>query len=179
MIRAVQSTIEGTTCELHVDGEQGEANMADGTAQGSTLGPTLCNLFFLPMLALWETEHRKRQHPEILLPCDNSDDKLKVPVHMHNFADDTLLITTSRAEAERAVKEFTKHLEAFQMRVHKGTTANPKSKSMIAHFYSTLDEKEEADHSPVCTAEDKSEFVNFATETVYLGALIHYPRRSP
>jgi hypothetical protein len=66
--------------ELHVDGQKGEVNTADGTAQGPTLGPALCNLFFLPMLALWETEHRKRKRPEILLPCENDDDKHKAPV---------------------------------------------------------------------------------------------------
>jgi hypothetical protein len=53
------------------------------------------------MLASWETEHRKRQHPEILLPCENNNDKQKAPVHMHNFADDTPLITTSRARSQR------------------------------------------------------------------------------
>ena len=44
---------------------------------------------------------------------------------------------------------------------------------MIVHFYSSQENKETADHSPVYTAEDKSAFVNFAEETVYLGALIH------
>jgi hypothetical protein len=44
---------------------------------------------------------------------------------------------------------------------------------MTVHFCSTLVKKEEADHSPVHAAEDKSEFVNFTKETVHLGALVH------
>jgi hypothetical protein len=56
MIRVVQSTLKNTTAILHVEGEQRQVNIQEGTGQGTTLGPILCNLFLLPLLIQW-TRH--------------------------------------------------------------------------------------------------------------------------
>jgi hypothetical protein len=53
MIKAAQSTLKGTVCELNVEGERRTVRMRQGSAQGTSLGPTLCLYFFLPILKLW------------------------------------------------------------------------------------------------------------------------------
>jgi hypothetical protein len=54
MIRVVMSTLHCSTAVLHVEGEQREVQVREGTGQGTTLGPILCNLFLLPLLLHWE-----------------------------------------------------------------------------------------------------------------------------
>ena len=53
MIAAVKSTLKDTTCTMTVDGVTKTVNMVDGSGQGTTLGPMLCNMFFLPILQQW------------------------------------------------------------------------------------------------------------------------------
>jgi hypothetical protein len=91
---------------------------------------------------------------------------------IHNFADDTLIIATSRERATEIVKEFIQHVQDFQMTMHSGTPVQPKSKSVVVHFYSPVEARDAADHSPILTKDDGSEFVNFEASTVRLGALL-------
>ena len=66
MIRVVRSTLAGSTAVLHVEGVRKEVEANEGTGQGTTLGPVLCNYFFLPLLLqwnrMWQNKATKLQH---------------------------------------------------------------------------------------------------------------------
>jgi hypothetical protein len=54
MTRAAQATLKDTTCKMNIGGVVKVVNVKEGTGQGTTLGPTLCNFFFLPILLQFE-----------------------------------------------------------------------------------------------------------------------------
>jgi hypothetical protein len=54
MIRVVMSTLKNSECEMRVSGVQKMVKMKEGSGQGTTMGPILCNFFFLPLLQEFE-----------------------------------------------------------------------------------------------------------------------------
>ena len=84
-----------TTATLHVEGVQKEVTIQEGTGQGTTLGPILCNFFFLPLLKqwneMWENKATKMRQLH----------KRKVVTSLlHNFADDVAIILSNRHDTE-------------------------------------------------------------------------------
>ena len=145
--------------------------MRDGTAQGSTLGPTLCSLFFLPILLLWKKKLLAKNPPTV--ETAQSDGSLcEVFLPIHNFADGTLIVAATREAAEEVAREFISCLEDFQMQAHKGAPTAPNSKTVVVHFYSSIVARDATDHTPILMKTDGSEFVNFETSVVCLGALL-------
>jgi len=59
MIRAVKATLQNTECKMNVGGVEKTVQMKEGSGQGTTLGPTLCNFFFLPLLLQFEKKMAK------------------------------------------------------------------------------------------------------------------------
>ena len=175
MIEAVQSTLHNSSCELRVDGEKANVTMKDGTAQGSTLGPTPCNLFFLPILLLWQKKLMNKNPPTV--QTENGDGTVcDTHLPIHNFADGTLIIAASRSAAEEVARDFISCLQDFQMQAHKGTPSKPKSKTVVVHFYSSAAARDATDHSPMLMDPNGNEFVNFESSVVYLGALLNFAK---
>ena len=48
----------------------------------------------------------------------------------------------------------------------------PNSKTVVVHFYSSIVARDATDHTPILMKTDGSEFVNFETSVVCLGALL-------
>ena len=90
----------------------------------------LCNLFFLPILLLWQKK-LLAQHPPTVQTEQDDGTSCDVYLPIHNFADDTLIVATSRAAAEKVARDFISYLEDFQMQAHKGTPTTPKSKTVV------------------------------------------------
>ena len=131
MIEAAKSTLKDTDCILTVEGVQRCFNMEQGSAQGTALGPCLCLYFFLPILKLW-VEKVKHSTPSTYVLQDESE--TEVGTHINNFADDTMMIVESEDAAKKKVCMFAEFIETFQVKMHKGTKANPKSKSVVIHI---------------------------------------------
>ena len=180
MIRAVKATLDGTTCEMTVDGVTRTVEMKQGSAQGTSLGPTLCLYFFLPILELWQTKMERARITTTATTRNETGQEVHFDTFMHNFADDTLMIVGTREHAVRVVRDFDKFISSFQVEVHKATTKEPKSKSVIIHFPATKQQELDMDKTPIQVNDNtqihddrqEQEYVNFVTEYTYLGARI-------
>ena len=111
MVAAARATLEGTTCELDVEGVQRTVQMRQGTGQGTTLGPVLCNYFFLPILASWGKLAAEQGRATFM--GDNHTSRFSS--FTSNFADDTTMICDSREAATAAIREFDRYLSVFQI----------------------------------------------------------------
>jgi hypothetical protein len=167
LIRIVQSTLYSTTAILHVEGEQREVRVQEGTGQGTTLGPILCNLFLLPLLlhwgALWTSSATKLKHPD----HDEVTDSF-----IHNFADDMAIITTSRAEAETTASKIYLYLQDFLIDLHVATPDIERSKSVVLFIPAIDGAPEEGNLEPLTVDEVHGKKINFVQEVKYLGHII-------
>jgi hypothetical protein len=136
MTQAVQATLEGTACEVNVEGEIRTFRTRQGSAQGTSLGPAPCLYFFLPILKLWVTKQEGRT---TTTNVDSNGKQNKVGTGINNFADDTMMIVTSEEEVTRITREFVTCVETFQVEMHKSNTATPTkpSKSVVVHVPAT------------------------------------------
>ena len=164
MIRAVQATLKGTECWMTVDGVTRKVPMAQGSAQGTSLGPTLFLYFFLPILDRFN-EKMKQFHT-----YTHTKDGERFSTFLHNFADDTLMLTGSREDTVKVIQAFDAYIKKFQMTVHKATIENPVSKSVVIYMPANEKQKAEHDDEPIRVKEGVDEWLNFVDEYVYLGA---------
>jgi hypothetical protein len=132
MISDAASTLADTECVLHVEGMQETVHMKQGTAQGLPLGPVLCLYFLLPTLNLW---HVKIQARHTTTWRHTTDGPVQVKTSLKNFADDTVMIVGSEADARLFAKMFAECIETFPVKVHKASSFHPEkpSKSVVVH----------------------------------------------
>jgi hypothetical protein len=132
MIAAVQATLMGTTCQLNVEGETRQVQMRQGSAQGTSLRPTPCLYFFLPILKLW-VKRQQGNTPTTKVDVQEDGRTIEVGTGINNFADDTMMVVTSEQEVTRITREFVACIETFQVKMHASNTATPTkpSKSVI------------------------------------------------
>jgi hypothetical protein len=167
MIRVVQSTLHSTTAILHVEGEQREIHVREGTGQGTTLGPILCNLFLLPLLLHWEkiwtSSATKLKHQQQGKTTDS---------FIHNFADDMAIITKNRAEAETLAKKIYLYFQDFLIDLHVATPEIERSKSVVIFIPAVDGSPEEGNLEPLTVNELCDKKINFVQEVKYLGHII-------
>jgi hypothetical protein len=128
MIRAVKATLQNTECKMNVGGVEKTVQMKEGSGQGTTLGPTLCNSFFLPLLLQFEKKMAKVQTKATLRK--EGEDDIEFGTFTHNFADDTCMLVGTHEDASLVAKEFSLYTRKFRSKVHVATAANPISKSV-------------------------------------------------
>jgi hypothetical protein len=115
MIRAAKATLEGTSCRMNIGGVEKVVDMKEGTGQGTALGPTLCNFFFLPLLIQFE------KMMEAQRTTARGKDEDEFSTFTHNFADDACMVVGSLDDAKRVALEFNLHVKKFRSRVHVAT----------------------------------------------------------
>jgi len=167
MIRVVKSTLHNSTAILHVEGEQREVLIREGTGQGTTLGPVLCNLFLLPLLLHWEKEWSPYATKLHHIDRDEITDSL-----IHNFADDTAIITKSRGEAEAVARKIYFCLQDFLIDLHVASPSVECSKSVAVFIPANVDVQEEDDCEPLVIDPIREKKINFVKEFEYLGHII-------
>ena len=167
MIRVVKSTLLNTTAVLHVEGEQREIDIREGTGQGTTLGPILCNLFLLPILLQWDKQWQK--HATTL---HTSDGKTAHSL-LHSFADDTAVIVKDRNTATLIVTTIHAYLQDFLVNIHVATTDSEESKSVVIFVPANKQKKEEMNCASIMLADGKGSRINFVPKATYLGHVIH------
>ena len=167
MIRVVCSTLKNAKSRLQVEGEERTVQMPDGTGQGTTLGPTLCNLFLLPILLLWD-----RTHTHLHTKLETKDKKVTASC-VHNFADDTAMIVGGKEEAEQTATEFFAYLNDFGLDLHAGTPSKPESKTVVLEILAKKGKTKDvnkAEDRRMRVAEEK--FINYVQKARYLGHTI-------
>jgi hypothetical protein len=166
MINAVRSTLENTTAVLHVEGEQRTVLVHEGTGQGTTLGPTLCNFFMLPLLLHWQltwTDRATVLHHDM--------DKTTVS-HLHNFADDMAIISATREDAERTASQLYEFLQGFLVDLHVATQHNPHSKSVVIHIPARPPQHDAPLPPPLIVDNFNHKSIAFVSQAKYLGHII-------
>jgi hypothetical protein len=162
MIRVVQSTLRATSATMHVEGLQKQVHMIEGTGQGTTLGPILCNFFFLPMLRQWESTWKDKA-----TIFERDPDRQQETSFLHSFADDIAIILKTREDAEEVSTALYKYLKDFLIDIHVATPTEPKSKS-IAMFFPAYGAYAAVEQPLIVNAaEHKS--INFVHQATYLG----------
>ena len=168
MIRVVMSTLQDSECEMHVSGVKKSVRMKEGSGQGTTLGPILCNFFFLPLLQ----EFEKRM--EARAPWVKASEEMggeNFVAMTHNFADDTCMVVGTLEHAKYVAKEFNTFIKGFRSRVHVATATVPKSKSVVV-FY-PANEGEKSAEQKIEVNDDGTEWIDFTDGSPYLGSYIH------
>ena len=165
MIRAVKATLEGTSCKMNIGGIEKVVDMKEGTGQGTTLGPTLCNFFFLPLLIQFEKLMETRR------TTARGEDEEEFSTFTHNFADDTCMVVGSLDDAKKVALEFNLYVKKFRSRVHVATAAVPKSKSVAVYVPAKTGEIAATDRLYV--NRDNTEWIDFADKSAYLGSQIN------
>jgi hypothetical protein len=125
LTNVVRATLEGSSALLHVEGIRREIMQEEGTGQGTTLGPVLCNFFLLPILLQWQDMWAGEA--TTLLHADGT----KVHSLLHSFADDTAIIAKTREAAERISKALHGYLQDFLLDVHVADHTTDISKSVV------------------------------------------------
>ena len=131
MIRVIQSTLQTTTATMHVEGLQKQVDIIEGTGQGTTLGPILCNFFFLPMLKKWTEMWRDKA---TTFESSYDPETQKQNSCIHSFADDFAIILKTREDAEEVATLLYDFLQDFLIEIHVATPNEPKSKSIAMFF---------------------------------------------
>ena len=168
MIKAVQATLEGTVCKMNIGGVEKVVTMKEGSGQGTTLGPTLCNFFLLPILIQFEKD-MKAQVTTAAIQEDGKADKV-FSTFTHNFADDTCMVLGNLKDATTVAREFNLYTKKFRSRVHVANAAVPKSKSVVVYIPSKTGRSPATNKIPVNA--DGSEWINFVNSSAYLGSQI-------
>ena len=168
MIDAVKSTLHETTCSMVVDGIPKTINMIDGSGQGTTLGPMLCNFFFLPILKLWINDMAD------VAPHLTSADGQQISTFISNFADDTAMMVSTFSDMELIVKRFPIFLRDFGVEVHTSTSHNEVSKSSIIHIPANVSQSTNCacEPVPIANPDGITTWVTFQKSARYLGAII-------
>jgi hypothetical protein len=166
MIKVIKSTLHNTTAILNVEGEQREIMIAEGTGQGTTLGPILCNFFLLPLLLHWQRLWSSRATKLREVNGHTTDSFL------HNFADDMAIITRSRSEAKATATQLHNYLQDFLVDIHVATPEQTKSKSVCLFIPANKHEIEESFNEPLMINEQKRYCINFVDQAKYLGHII-------
>ena len=168
MIKVVKSTLLQSTCQMNVSGIEKDINMKEGSGQGTTLGPILCNFFFLPLLK--DFQHKMKNIVPHAYYYNNENEYKEIDGFTHNFADDTCMVTNTLQDAKVVALTFNTYMKSFKSKVHVATDANPKSKSVIVYY--PVDEKDTELKESITVSEDGKERINFAKGSPYLGSLI-------
>ena len=166
MINVVRATLLNSTCQMQISGIEKEVIMKEGSGQGTTLGPTLCNFFFLPLLQEFERKMMR------IVPTVRASKEMgghTFNAFTHNFADDTCMITDTIQDAETVAREFNTFMKQFKSKVHVATSTNPISKSIVV-YYPATNVKNTQTTLPVNA--DGSEWINFEKGSPYLGSFI-------
>ena len=167
MINAVKSTLLNTRCLMQVSGIQKEVRMTEGSGQGTTLGPLLCNFFFLPLLKDFE-DKMKTVKPTATTSKEMGE--ISFNSFTHSFADDTCMITGSLEDAEVVAKGFNTYMKSFKSRVHVATNENKMSKSIVVHY--PANENDTLTTDKLWVNNEKTEWINFEKGSPYLGSRI-------
>ena len=143
MIRAAKARLNGTRCQMNVGGIEKVVDVKEGTGKGTTLGPTLCNFFFLPLLIQFEKMVDTQKTKATSTTQGRKDEDFGT--FTHNFADDACMVVGNLDDAKTVAKEFNLCVKKFRSRVHVATAAVPKSKSVVAYMPDRTGEKAETD----------------------------------
>ena len=162
MIRAVKATLENTECKMTIGGIEKTVQMAEGSGQGTTLGPTLCNFFFLPLLMQFERKMADVQTTAMQTTEGHEDERFGT--FTHNFADDTCMLVGSHEDASRVAEEFNRHTRLFRSRVHVATDATPVSKSVAV--YIPAKKGTTRVHDRIWVNKEKTEWINYVEKSV-------------
>ena len=108
MIRAVKSALENTECRMNVGGVKKTVTMKEGSGQGTALGPTLCNFFFLPLLLQFEKKMSAAVQTTATKMTEGKDDG-EFSTFTHGFADDAYTLVGSHEDATVVAREFNLH----------------------------------------------------------------------
>jgi hypothetical protein len=149
---------------MNIGGVHKVVVMKEGSGQGTTLGPTLCNYFFLPLLITFEKKMRARA----TFAYDSNETRF-VTMN-HSFADDTCMLLNNFEDTKTISKEFNQFAKLFSSKVHVATEVNPRSKSVIVHIPATS--TSHTHNERVYVNDDNSEWINFVTSSPYLGSRI-------
>jgi hypothetical protein len=172
MIQVVKSTLEDATCFLHVEQEVREVKMKNGSGQGTSLGPVLFQLLFLPLINHWMS---KRGHLSTSTfhsqSSSTSDPKsstlLETRTLAEIFADDMAALMKRPQDAEELAGDFVNFLADFRCTVHVGTKENAKSKSVAA--FVPANEEERARHKGKGLALSGGRTMPCVESAIYLG----------
>jgi hypothetical protein len=160
MIRAVKSTLENIECKMNVGGVEKTVKMKEGSGQGTTLGPTLCNFFFLPLLMQFEKKMSTVQTTATKMMEGEDDGEFST--FTHDFADDTCMLVAAR--------EFNLYTKLFRSRVHVASEANPISKSVAVYIPAKLGGRQQ--HARTWVNAEETEWINYVHRSAYLGAYV-------
>ena len=169
MIRVVQSTLNKTTATLQVEGITKEININEGTGQGTTLGPVLCNFFFLPLLKQWSKMWQSKA-----TMMNQSNGRKVASSLLHSFADDVAIILSTRKDTEEVAKQLYDYLQNFLIDIHVATTTEKKSKSIVIFIPANKNIKEERSENAITVSTDDELTINFVRTATYLGQVISY-----
>lgn len=164
MIRVVKSTLTNTTAVLRIDDLQRSVNIVEGTVQGTALGPTLCNFFFLPLLLQW-----KDKWSNIATVLQGKETHaLTTSSMLHSFADDTTDTMSSKQHATQFACELCYMLDDFGQSMHASSSLNEKSKSVVLYIPAKKKEndKQTCDQK-LCIDEAKTIWISFEDNAVY------------
>jgi hypothetical protein len=164
MIKAVKATLKNSTCDMHIGGVRKQVTMKEGSGQGTTLGPTLCNYFFLPLLRNFET---KMKH-KTTFAIDHNDAKFDTTTH--SFADDTCMLLSNLEDTKYVAQEFNLYAKQFSSKVHVATADAPHSKSVIVHIPALKNPVTHTEH--IFVNKEKTEWIDFVKSSSYLGSRI-------
>ena len=171
MIRVVKSTLKDTTAILHVEGEQRRVDVKEGTGQGTTLGPVLCNLLFLPLLLHWEELWCDKA--TLLISKNASGDSMFTGSSLlHNFADDMAIIVKTRQEAEEISTDLYAYLQDFMIDLHVATPTIAQSKSVVLFVPANNGDTEIQQCEPLNVDIAAGKTICFVNTARYLGHII-------
>jgi hypothetical protein len=170
MIRVVRSTLEGSTAVIHVEGVQRDVRVMEGTGQGTTLGPVLCNYFLLPLLLHWE--EKWASEATVMNHKNGHGDDISTGTMLHSFADDIAIIVSTRQEAERVARRLYHFLQDFLMDLHVATPVIEQSKSVVLFFPSYDSEIELRRERPLTIDSRLGKTISFVSSARYLGHII-------
>ena len=168
MIRVVRSTMRDTNAKLHVEGVQRDVTIQEGTGQGTTLGPVLCNFFFLPLQKQW-AEMWKRKASRLTNQLEGG---IMMTSIIHSFADDVAIIMKNRDDTEEVARDFYRYLQNFLIDIHVATKSDPTSKSVVIFIPAGKKVTEPKKEDAIIVDSDNELSINFVKQATYLGHVI-------
>jgi hypothetical protein len=146
-------------------------NVKEGTGQGTTPGPTLCNFFFLPILLKFERNMAESRTTATTPSEGEGKSGNEIGTFTHNFADDTCTLAGTLGDACKVAKGYNLCLRKFRSCVQVATKEVPKSKSVAVYVPAKTETK--CKQEKIFVNDDESQWIDFVETSACLGSHAH------